>query len=382
MIKRNFTYLFVAFLDAFLLVIIIVIGINLLQLGETDNPMEVCIKQILMETEKTAISTFFWLSLIMSFFVFATKELKRKVPNWDYIIGFYGIKVIIVCINVVFLPIFMIITYYLIEVFEWGILMHEYFFIMLFYVFNLGGLLGFTYLNNLGFKKREFNQEEKIEKPKQIELPSFQKALQQCETKIADFSQKVQAAKTKLQQLPSIDYLNEKEKQAFTQQITQSRNLYQNQLDNYAASFFKLHLSQQKEKLGKIVDAVFNQGQEVEGEELNAIANNVNNLLEHEFWQHTNMDKSGYQALLPILAKLKKIDQRETFAEQVADLAPTKDLLKLDDHELQTQIELADLKNTQNLAQQTLTDFTQATQQLNDELARLQAENEVADKFG
>jgi|GEM_PF-938771 len=212
--------------------------------------------------------------------------------------------------------------------------------------------------------------------------PPFQKALQQCETKIADFSQKLQAAKAKLQQLPTIEYLNEKEKQAFSQQITQSQSLYQNQLNNYASSFFKLHLFQQKQQLGTIINEVFYQNNEVDSNELNVITENINSLLAHDYWQYTDMDKSTYQALQPILAKLKKVDQRETFAEQVADLAPTKDLLNLDDHELQTQIELADLKNTENLAQQTLTEFTQSTQLLNDELARLQAENEVADRFG
>jgi len=214
------------------------------------------------------------------------------------------------------------------------------------------------------------------------QLPTpFQKALQQCETKIADFSQKLQAAKTKLQQLPTIEYLNEKEKQAFSQQISQSQTLYQNQLNNYASSFFKLHLSQQKQQLGTIINEVFYQNKEVDGNELNVITENINSLLAHDYWQYTDMDKRTYQALLPILNKLKKVDQRETFAEQVADLAPTKDLLNLDDHELQTQIELADLKNTENLAQQTLTEFTQSTQLLNDELARLQAENEVTGDY-
>jgi len=94
------------------------------------------------------------------------------------------------------------------------------------------------------------------------------------------------------------------------------------------------------------------------------------------------MGKMGYKALIPIIAKLQKIDKRETLAVDLADLAPTKDLINLNDHELQTQIELADLKNTENLTQQTLTEFTQSTQLLNDELARLQAENEVTNKFG
>ena len=231
----------------------------------------------------------------------------------------------------------------------------------------------------------EFSFREKYEYVKRslnsANLP-INLAITECAKNIELLVLKVKKVQKKLSEIPNSDYLNEKEKQAFSQQISQSQTLYQNQLNNYASSFFKLHLSQQKQQLGTIINEVFYQNKEVDGNELNVITENINSLLAHDYWQYTDMDKSTYQAMQPILAKLKKVDQRETFAKQVADLAPTKDLLNLDDHELQTQIELADLKNTENLAQQTLTEFTQSTQLLNDELARLQAENEVTDKFG